>query len=318
MADVNLDNYEGMFNEAVVNDTAGAHIDAAYWNELWETARMQGNYNAQTLVEIVAKLSQGVWHIVNGAASIKNPPVSDGTVSSLDNVSNQLSFLAERVTDLMPLLQSDGAAHLETSTFDGQGTTTVAEQLNTLHTKQVQLDASSTKIHNNMGQRNAKDCHPISAITNLASTLNALAKGHVSAYPHNLLPGRGAIGAHPIGAIEGLSEALSSLAAQTRTGTQVLAKDPDGTTRTLQALLDNIYLLLAAATGVAELQHNALSDRNVAGAHTIAAVTGLQAALDNVYTKQEINEMFQKKIVTYTGATPPEGLPNGTICLRIG
>jgi hypothetical protein len=98
----------------------------------------------------------------------------------------------------------------------------------------------------------------------------------------------------------------------------VFVHDNSGAVMTLQILLDNLYTLLSAATGVATLYHAALLGRDVVDAHPISAITGLEPRLNNVYTKEEVDALFQKRIITYTGDTPPTDLPDGTICLRLG
>lgn len=319
--DVNLTNYTPVFNTGAISDPAGTEIDYLYWRDLWNAQREQSNYNAKTLYEILARMNEGIWHAVNGAVAIRKVPINDGVASSSDNVSAQIDFLAERMLRTMPLLHKDtGASALKHTGFAVPELTDVAAQLDYLYTVQQALEASSTSTHNNMAFRDAADCHPVSAITGLEGRLQDIIAGNIKDYPHNLFPGRAAIGAHPIAAITGLTDLLNQilgiLDTHKHTSTQVTALNAAGTSAALQVILDNLYALLQAATGITELVHNAMTGRTLADCHSIGAITGLQAALDDRYTKAEVDAMFQTKIVMYEGETLPAGLPEGTICLR--
>jgi hypothetical protein len=72
----------------------GTEIDYVYWNNRFDSA-IQGNYKP-TRSSAIARLFIGVLHALNGAVALRNRLYLTQR-QSLDTVSDQIDFIAERV-----------------------------------------------------------------------------------------------------------------------------------------------------------------------------------------------------------------------------
>lgn len=325
---INLKNYLPQYIGTEVNDAAGKEISNEYWNTLWNKHQLQGDYNAETLFELISKLNQTVFHDGDGAVSIAKHALNDGDVISAENVSAQIDYIFERLLPLYALAKANGAEFLRNENFETPDDCplpleTVAQQIAYLYDGLRVLYDSFPAEHADLPGRGDADAHPMSAITGLIETLFAIQSGLAEAYPHNLFPGRNALNAHSIDAITGLSESLAVLNKHLSTTDKTVhfaqtisGKDSSGTWRDLQTILNNIYMLLKAATGFTALSHNDLLGKNSGDAHDLTAISGLETALSLRYTKAESDAKYQPKILYGTEA--PSGMhPDGTIYLRI-
>lgn len=156
---------------------------------------------------------------------------------------------------------------------------------------------------NKAGVSVADSLDALSAVdTDLAQQISALQVGAISAFNHNDISGRDTVEAHPATAIQMVSmnkdveTELNDLAldmqnaftnqtnhtntAGTKHAATNLSADRNGTSTTVQALLDSLFATVASLTGnISEIVHADLSGRDAAGSHPMSAITDLVTAL---------------------------------------
>lgn len=325
---VDLENYVPNLLGPEVSDKVGQEITSDYWNLLFKKIWTQGDYNAETLQALITKLNTTLYNKDDGGLFINKKALDDGDEQSGTTVSEQIDYIFERLLPLYVIGKANGAEYLLNENFEtpddcDEPLETVAQQIKYLYDGLRVLYDTFPAEHADLPGRSEPGAHPMSAITGLNEYLNQLQLGLAEAYPHNLFPGRDADGAHSIKAITGLTEALNKLSKHTTENDSpvhparvIKGQDSTGSWQNLQDLLNNIYALLRAATGFAQLNHNDLLGREIANSHSIQAVKGLSDSLSDRYTKKEADTRFQTKIIYGTEA-PTGSYPDGTIYLRI-
>ena len=197
-----------------VADLSGQTVSVDQWNNLWLLHRTQGDDTANTLQALLEELYSTSWSPTNGALHIVSPTIYPAGSS---NVAGQLAELKDHMDD-------------------------AESKLDLLEDLLADITAGTISVfsHNDIGNRDVADAHPISAITGLQAALDAgyavadieysegvtlatklanmdgvisgLSSGVVT-IDHEDVLGRTVADAHPISAITGLQAALDLKAA---------------------------------------------------------------------------------------------------------
>lgn len=274
-------------------DPAGFIVDDEEWNRRWNLNRAQGDDTAQALYEAIQALYTTAWHPTAGAASIKNPALSE---TSGTDVAAQLTWAAAWLATLQGII-------------DDPDTGLAARRL-----------ISTAITHDEITDRDAADSHPITAITGLEERLTSIQAGALDAVAHNLLPSRDVADAHPMAAITGLAafksayDTLAAAYAIHNHNSNVLVHG----TGTIAQKFASIDATIASITGdIGEITHNDLAGRDAAGAHPIGAITGLQTALDAKLAAATAATTYQPKILDGTDVPAAALGNNGDVYIRL-
>ena len=301
--DIDFDTWMPKLLVEDVNDRAGQVIEAVYWNAQWNKHKTQGDYNSKTIDEMLRKLNQSVWSTTDSLAMLYHAdPTLAGRAEG--SVSEQLDWALENTEALLPVIEDDdGARYIKVGTF-------TAVESDAVELADSTLSAILTYL---------KDLHVV-----LAERVDGIAAGALGEFNHNDIGGRDVAGAHTTAAIThgdvSLSTHLASITDNfrslntsliTTTGLVNTHTNTEGNKHgaanisvryanadtTVQAAVDNLYLLVKQATGdIAELEilHESLPDRTTSGhpASVItlsddrtvqAAITALEADFRKIY-----------------------------------
>lgn len=292
-----------------VNDRAGQVIEAAYWNAQWNKHKTQGDYNSKTIDEMLRKLNQSVWSTTDSLAMLYHAdPTLAGRAEG--SVSEQLDWALTHVEQLLPIIEDDdGARHINVGTFAAVASDTVALADST-------LSAILTYL---------RDLHVA-----LTARVDGIAAGALGEFNHNDLGGRDVAGAHTTDAITHGSISLNThLSYITNNFNSVnsllnmltdhmnMHTDTEGNkhaaanisvqyannNNTVQAAIDNLYLLVKQATGdIAglEISHESLPDRTTSG-HPAGVIT----LSDNRTVQEAITALETDFRKIYAGTAAP-------------
>lgn len=233
------------------SDRGGLSVSAEYWNSLWLANQEQGDDTTTTLKQLIDELLLSIWHPTDGADHVSAPPRYTGDLyesigtqlrDTYNAVGEAWDYVLEQIEPRIDDLEDGTTPAGDAAKLGGALPAAYAQQadLTTLEGVVAALAAGeiSAFSHNDIGNRDATGAHPISAITDLATTLatlgsqtvaditydetNTLAakltsmdalisllSGGISAMNHADLLSRDATGAHPQGAITGLVDALA-------------------------------------------------------------------------------------------------------------
>lgn len=303
----------------IPNDQPGKIVSAEYWSNLWQTIIEQGDYGQSTLEAMLARLNATAWHPTEGAVSITNPEIYSGGAAEVSGQLSELkAFADEIVTDLYASAwhPTNAAASISAPALEPGGPTNVHAQLNQLNSS-VLLNtgniSSNTYLIEQLlyGSMQAKSATMLEGltpdyfgtatqVTNLQTQIDTLAAGEIAAFNHNDISNRDVANAHPTSAITGLAAALSTIGIDIDTLENTVLNlthagftdRNDTASHTASAIeydsgvslaqkIAGIDATISSITGdVSELTHNDLLGRSVADAHSISAITGLQAAID--------------------------------------
>lgn len=258
---INLDTWVPQYIIEDTNDLGGRPIAATRWNELWLLHRTQGDNTAEALKAVLDKLNITAWHPTAGAASINNPALYPNGATE---VSGQLSELVVKAAEAL-----------------GTGVA-VSNALS-----QVVSGVIPVQVANTLGGHAPAYFATAADLLALADTVENLATGAISAFPHNGLATRDAADAHPISSITGLTAALGTipvshaqLALRNAADSHPASAIKYSEALTVAQKFDAIDTTIASITGnVSEIAHNTLTLRDAASAHPTSAITGLDAAL---------------------------------------
>lgn len=177
---------------------------------------------------------------------------------------------------------TNGALHIVSPAVYPAGSSNVAGQLAEL---KDHLDDAETKLDL------------------LEDLLAAVQAGTIGAFNHNDISNRNAADAHSIAAISGLQAALDA--------GHAVADIEYSTGVPLSTKLNNMDAVISGlSSGVVSISHADVLGRDAADAHPIAAITGLQAALDAKASATALTN-YQTKITAST--TNPSGGSDGDV-----
>lgn len=292
-----------------VNDRAGQVIEAVYWNAQWNKHKLQGDYNSKTIDEMLRKLNQSVWDTEDGLAMLCH---ADPTVAGRaeGSVSEQLDWALTHTEQLLPVIEDDdGARHINVGTFE-------AVESDAVELADSTISAILTYL---------KDLHVA-----LTERVDGIAAGALGEFDHNDLGGRDAAGAHTTDAIMygpatltshlastlsnigSINTALSNITGLIDTHTNTEGSKHNAANisvryahadNTVQAAIDNLYLLVKQATGdIADLEisHESLPDRTTSG-HPAGVIT----LSDNRTVQEAITALEADFRKIYAGTAAP-------------
>lgn len=81
-------------------DQSGTEISAEYWNTRWREATLQGNYNSQTLYELLKLLQNSVLSTTDGTEGIAYPALTFGSTTTDGTLAGALQLMWQLVQAL--------------------------------------------------------------------------------------------------------------------------------------------------------------------------------------------------------------------------
>lgn len=255
-----LSEWVPMFLTTPQTSPAGVSVSATEWNSRWLLNQTQGDDTAAILKQAIDELYASVW--ADHAPAYMNTDFEHSTPQTL------AAYLVEQYAAAVALgLQVTGNSDMLLEIIAG--------------TQQVG-DAA------NLAGAPATDYALAADLTTLEGIVSALSAGTISAFSHNDIGNRDVAEAHPISAITGLASAIAaiptthaSFADKNNAASHTAAAIEFVAGTSLTAKLAAIDATIANLTGdMSEIAHNDLASRTTADAHPISAITGLQAALD--------------------------------------